>query len=94
MQELFLSEIFFSHPIDSINLYVYSTSKSWGWPETLNWRDEMDYDTYDMNAEAKAIREDMDYEAYKAQRAEAEFARIEWAQRNGNDSGFDPYAYL
>ena len=54
----------------------------------------MDYDTYDMNAEAKAIREDMEREAYEAQRAEAELARIEWAQRNGNDSGFDPYAYL
>ena len=52
----------------------------------------MDYDTYDMNAEAKAIREDMEREAYEAQRAEAELARIEWAQRNGNDSGFDPYA--
>ena len=48
----------------------------------------MDYDTYDMTAEAKAYREDMAHEAYKAQRAEAELARIEWAQRNGNDSGF------
>ena len=53
----------------------------------------MDYDTYDMNAEAKAIREDMAHYAYEAQRAESELARIEWAQRNGNDSGFDPYAY-
>lgn len=52
----------------------------------------MDYDTYDMIAEAKAYCEDMAHEAYKAQRAEAELARIEWAQRNGNDSGFDPYA--
>ena len=52
----------------------------------------MDFDTYDLTAEAKAIREDMSHEAYEAQRAEAEIARIEWAQHNGNDSGFDPYA--
>lgn len=52
----------------------------------------MDYDTYDMSAEAKAIIEDVAHEAYQAQRAEAELARIEWAQRNGNDSGFDSYA--
>ena len=52
----------------------------------------MDYEEFDMTAEAKAYREDMAHEAYKAQRAEAELARIEWAQRNGNDSGFDPYA--
>ena len=54
----------------------------------------MDYDAYDMNAEARAINEDKAHEAYEAQRAIAELARIEWAQRNGNDSGFDPYAYL
>jgi hypothetical protein len=54
----------------------------------------MDYDTYDIKAEAKAIRDDLEHEAYQARRAEAELARIEWAQRNGNDSGFDPYAYL
>ena len=52
----------------------------------------MDFDTYDMAAEAIAIREDTAQAAYEAQRAVAEMARIEWAQRNGNDSGFDPYA--
>lgn len=53
----------------------------------------MDYDTYDMSAEAKAIREDMAHYVYEAHRAEADAQRAEWIYRNGNDSGFDPYAY-
>ena len=54
----------------------------------------MDYEAFDFKAEATAINADKAHEAYEAQRAEAEMARIEWAQRNGNDSGFDPCAYL
>jgi hypothetical protein len=52
----------------------------------------MDYDTYDMKAEAKSYREDIANQAEKARIAKAEEARIRWAQANGNDSGFDPYA--
>lgn len=37
---------------------------------------------------------DMQAEADQAEFELAEDRRREWAQRNGNDSGFDPYAYL
>ncbi len=33
-------------------------------------------------------------EFFGRSREEAQRARIEWAQRHGNDSGFDPYAGL
>ena len=54
----------------------------------------MDYDTYDMKAEARAYYADMAALKEEARLAALEEARISWAQANGNDSGFDPYAYL
>ena len=52
----------------------------------------MIYETYDMKAEKKAYREDMAHEAEMERLARLEWARISYAQKYGNDSGFDPYA--
>lgn len=52
----------------------------------------MDYDTYDMKAEAKAYYADKAAESELARSEAIEVARLIWAQTHGNDSGFDPYA--
>ena len=52
----------------------------------------MDYDTYDMKAEAKAYYADKAAKAEAARLEAMEVARISWEQIHGNDSGFDPYA--
>ena len=52
----------------------------------------MTHETHDSKAEAQAYREDMAQQREDARIAQAEEARINWAQRHGNDSGFDPYA--
>ena len=48
-----------------------------------------------MNAsDKKALAEyklDMEIIAYKERQEKEEDKRREWAQRNGNDSGYDPY---
>lgn len=54
----------------------------------------MTYETFDSAKEAANYREDMAQESEERRVAVAEDRRREWAQRNGNDSGFDPYAYL
>ena len=51
----------------------------------------MIYEKIDVKAEAKAYYEDKAAEAEVARIEAAEEARRNWAQRNGNDSGFDPY---
>jgi DNA-binding GntR family transcriptional regulator len=43
-------------------------------------------------ADFTAYLEDAAAEKAAEQASKAEAARIDWAQRNGNDSGFDPYA--
>ena len=40
------------------------------------------------------MREDREAEASRAALESNEEHRILWAQRNGNDSGYDPYCYL
>ena len=53
----------------------------------------MIYEEYDIKTEASNYwadkAQDVDY--YEAEREE--MRRREWAQRNGNDASFDPYAY-
>lgn len=51
----------------------------------------MDCEKVNMKAEAKAYYEDMAAAKEAARIEAAEAARISWAQRYGNDSGFDPY---
>ena len=52
----------------------------------------MSHEPHDNKTEAANYREDMQ-QLKEDQRAEqAENQRRAWAQRNGNDSGFDPYA--
>ena len=49
---------------------------------------------HDMKTEEKNYREDL-AAIREAERVEIqEMVRREWAQKNGNDSGYDPYAYL
>lgn len=53
---------------------------------------KMIYEKFDQKAERAAHREDVAAQR-EADRIEAiEADRINWAQRHGNDSGFDPYA--
>lgn len=51
-----------------------------------------------MNASDKKtlmeMREDREEEANRAEVDSREQRRILWAQRNGNDSGYDPYCHL
>lgn len=47
----------------------------------------------DMRAEREAYKIDMEAERHNAKISIWEERRIMWAQRYGNDSGFDPEAY-
>lgn len=52
----------------------------------------MTYEIIDTKEEKVAYFADMAAERDAERRCFAEAARRDWAQRNGNDSGFDPYA--
>lgn len=52
----------------------------------------MTHETHDNKAELQAYLEDMAQQREDARIAQAEEVRINWAQRHGNDSGFDRYA--
>lgn len=49
-------------------------------------------DYINLKAEKTSYYADMFVEREAERIAKTEVARIQWAQRNGNDSGFDPYA--
>lgn len=49
-------------------------------------------DYINLATEKTAYYEDMSVEREAERVAKVEMIRVEWAQRNGNDSGFDPYA--
>ena len=51
----------------------------------------MIYETFDYKAEQAAYREDIADMREEARIAVIEEERIQWAQRHGNDAGFDPY---
>jgi transposase len=52
----------------------------------------MIYEPFDWNSEEKAYKAQLEKEAEDYAFALQEIQRREWAQRHGNDSGFDPYA--
>jgi len=52
----------------------------------------MTHEPHDTKAEAAAYRQDLQQQREAHRIAQAEANRRAWAQRNGNDSGFDPYA--
>ena len=52
----------------------------------------MIYEKFDYKAEGAAYREDVASQCEADRIAAIEADRFNWAQRNGNDSGFDPYA--
>jgi len=52
----------------------------------------MIYEKFDYKAERAAYREDVAAQREADRIAAIEADRFNWAQRNGNDSGFDPYA--
>ena len=52
----------------------------------------MIYEKFDYKAERVAYREDVASQREADRIAAIEADRFNWAQRNGNDSGFDPYA--
>ena len=54
----------------------------------------MRHEPHNHKTERTAYIEDMKQQQEDNRTAAAEQARREWAQRNGNDSGFDPYAEL
>lgn len=54
----------------------------------------MVYETFDYKAERAAYREDVAAQREEERMEALEETRRQWAQRNGNDSGFDPYWYL
>ena len=53
----------------------------------------MIYEAHDMKTETKNYYSDKAQQTVDREYERNEIARREWAQRNGNDSGFDPYAY-
>ena len=54
----------------------------------------MIYEAHDNKAEAKAYYEDLRQQSEQERLEQVQQARNAWAQRHGNDSGFDPYAGL
>jgi transposase len=54
----------------------------------------MIYEPFDWKSEEKAYKAQLEKEAEDYAFALQEIQRREWAQRHGNDSGFDPYAYF
>ena len=52
----------------------------------------MTYEPFDWESEVKAYEQHLEQEKADYQFALQEIQRREWAQRHGNDSGFDPYA--
>jgi hypothetical protein len=57
-----------------------------------NKESKMIYEPFDWNSEEKGYKECLAREAEDYVFALQEIQRREWAQRHGNDSGFDPYA--
>jgi hypothetical protein len=53
---------------------------------------KMIYEKFDHKTECAAYREDVATQREADRIAAIEADRFNWAQRNGNDSGFDPYA--
>ena len=53
---------------------------------------EMIYEKFDAKTERAAYRADIAAQREEDRIAAIEVDRINWAQRNGNNSGFDPYA--
>lgn len=54
----------------------------------------MNHEPHDTAVEAKAYNEDMQQQRENDRAALAEQRLVEWAQRQGNSSGFDRYADL
>lgn len=54
----------------------------------------MTYEPFDWKAEEKGYKAQLEKDAEDYAFALQEIQRREWAQRHGNDSGFDPYAGL
>lgn len=52
----------------------------------------MIYEAFDWTSEEKAYKAQLEKDAENYAFALQEIQRREWAQRHGNDSGFDPYA--
>lgn len=52
----------------------------------------MIYEPFDWKSEVKGYKQHLEQEKRDYEFALQQIQRIEWAQRNGNDSGFDPYA--
>jgi hypothetical protein len=52
----------------------------------------MIYEPFDWKSEEKAYKAQLEKDAEDYAFALQEIQRREWAQRHGNDSGFDPYA--
>jgi hypothetical protein len=52
----------------------------------------MIYEKFDAKAERVAYRDDIAAKREEDRIAALEADRFNWIQRNGNDSGFDPYA--
>ena len=57
-----------------------------------NEENKMIYEPFDWKSEEKGYKEWLAREAEDYAFALQEIQRREWAQRHGNDSGFDPYA--
>lgn len=52
----------------------------------------MIYEAFDWKTEEKAYKAQLEKDAENYAFALQDIQRREWAQRHGNDSGFDPYA--
>jgi hypothetical protein len=57
-----------------------------------NEENKMIYEPFDWKAEEKGYKAQLEKDAEDYSFALQEIQRREWAQRHGNDSGFDPYA--
>jgi hypothetical protein len=58
----------------------------------LNLGHKMIYEPFDWKSEEKAYKAQLEKDVEDYAFALQEIQRREWAQRHGNDSGFDPYA--
>ena len=57
-----------------------------------NEESKMIYEPFDWKSEEKGYKAQLEKDAEDYAFALQEIQRREWAQRHGNDSGFDPYA--
>jgi hypothetical protein len=60
--------------------------------QTNNRELNMIYEPFDWKSEEKGYKAQLEKDAEDYAFALQEIQRREWAQRHGNDSGFDPYA--